>query len=172
VRSLPRERRDVRGGHVAVSVSLALCLAVGACRRSSAVNACAAPSSFEVLFVALNAGYTSQAAPDDPLAWRVEGRPFFCTQHITAVSVEQTEFGAELVLTPTEEGRRSLREATTGHLGEHVMVRIDGRPHSVAILQTPLGGKVFRLNMGSKLETDTEAFNARLRAELAHRTAH
>jgi len=100
------------------------------------------------------------------------GRPFFCTEHIAAVSVEQTEFGAELVLTPTEAGRRSLREGTTGQVGQHIMVRIEGRPHSVATLQTPLDSEVLRVSMGWKLETATDGFNSRLRAELARRTLH
>jgi hypothetical protein len=159
------------GRQLVVVASLALCFAAGACRRTSARGACATPSSFEAVFVTLNPGYPPKAAPDDPSAWRVVGRPFFCTEHIAAVSAEQTEFGAELILTTTEEGHRSLRDATTGQVGERIMIRIEGLPHSVAVLQSPLDVKVLRVTMGWKVETATEGFNARLRAELARRAA-
>lgn len=157
--------------YLALAASLALCLAGSACRRTAAAGACATPSSFEILFVTLNPGYPQEAAPDDPSAWRVGGRPFFCTEHIAAASAERTESGFELILTPTEEGRRAMREGTTGHVGERAMIRIEGRPHLVAVLDSPMDVKVLRVNMGWKLETDTDGFNARLRAELARRIA-
>jgi hypothetical protein len=147
---------------------LTLCLA-GGCRRTAPTGPCATPSSFEQVFVVLNPGYTRQAAPDDPSAWRVQGRPFFCTEHIASVSVEHTEYGSDLIITTTDEGRRALREATTGHLGEYLMVRIEGRPHTVARLESPLEGQVLRLDMRAALETETAGFNWRLRAELANR---
>jgi len=165
-----RQCRAMKSQRLAVTAFLALCLALSACRQTATVAACATPSSFEVQFVTLTAGHTPEAAPEDPSAWQVAGRPFFCTQHLAAVSEEQTEFGAELVLTPTEEGRTALREGTTGHVGERIMVRIEGHPHSVAVLQTPMASKVLRVNMRAKPEAEAAGFTSRLQSELARRT--
>lgn len=166
-----RQRGGMRAGHLAAAASLTLFLAAGGCRRTAPAGACATPSSFEVAFTVLNPGYAPQAAPDDPSAWRVQGRPFFCTQHIASVSVEHTESGSDLIVTTTDEGRRALREATTGHVGEYVMFRIEGRPHTVAHLESPMDVQVFHLDMRWALETETAGFNWRLRAELAGRPA-
>lgn len=158
----------MRAGHLAVA-SLTLFVAISGCHRASPGGACATPSSYEQVFAVLNPGYTYQAAPDDPSAWRVQGRPFFCTEHIASASAEHTEYGYDLIITTTDEGRRALREATTGHVGEYVMIRIEGRPHSVARLESPLDVSILRVDMRWALETETAGFNWRLRTELATR---
>lgn len=148
---------------------LTLSLLAGACHRDADAGPCATRSSYEMVLATLNPGFTWVAAPDDPLAWQVEKRPFFCTEHIAAVSLEKTEFGPELMLTPTDEGRRIMHEVTAAHIGQYIIFHIEGRARFPTHIEAPVTGKVQRINMSDDLAADAEGIASRLRAELVRR---
>jgi hypothetical protein len=153
-----------------VAAALTLSLVAGACHRTSSAGACATASSFELVFATLRPGFTAPAAPDDPLAWEVEKRPFFCTEHVAVVAIGDTQVGPDLLITPTEEGRRAMLEATKTHVGQFVMMRIEGKNRVASLLETPMDIKsVLVVAMPGPLASDAAGIRARLRADIARR---
>jgi hypothetical protein len=159
-------------GTRALTVAACLAFQVGACHRASAVGPCAKASSFEEVFANKNPDFAYKAAaPDNASAWFAEDRPFFCTEHILDLWLEDTEFGPEIVITPTIEGRRLLLDTTKAHVGEYVLMRMEGRARIAAHLETPLDVSSLRITMGGALAKDAPGIVSRLRDELARRSA-